>query len=152
MDTIMVFNVDEISNQQIDHSIIFATYLGKKIFVRKIGSKTWEIPGGRKEKEESIINCANRELFEETGATRYSILPIMVYRNEKTNRVGLVCLSIISEICHIPEGSEIEEIKITNDIPKNLSYPVLYEKLFPYVEDIMEKIIKQGVGFSDVRQ
>ena len=41
--------------------------------------QTWEIPGGRREEDDGIINVtAARELFEETGAVDCEVKPCLV--------------------------------------------------------------------------
>jgi len=72
----------------------------------------WEIPAGTLEKKESLINCAKRELEEETGYKTKSIKKIMSF---------YPCPGYSSEIIHLykatkliktqPNPDEDEEIK-----------------------------------------
>jgi 8-oxo-dGTP diphosphatase len=48
-------------------SKVIITDHNKKILMLKNSWKEWELPGGHADKRESYINCAKREVYEETG-------------------------------------------------------------------------------------
>ena len=59
-------------------AVIVTQYRGKWMFVRQKGKETWELPGGTHEINETITETAERELFEETGAKKFSLTPISI--------------------------------------------------------------------------
>ncbi len=60
-------------------AVIAAKHNGKWVFCSIRKRNTYEVPGGHREKNEIILDTAKRELFEETGACEYEIIPICVY-------------------------------------------------------------------------
>jgi len=112
-------------------AVIVPQYQGKWVFVREKGKETWELPGGTHEINETIIETAERELFEETGAKKFSLTPIGISSVNFDGRqsYGLLFYSEVSEIGELP-NSEIEEVKLFEDLPENLTYPSIHNVLF----------------------
>ena len=57
-----------------------------------IGQVTWEIPAGKREKNQTFLACARAELKQETGLTARSIKEIMVFHP---------CNAFSSEVQHL---------------------------------------------------
>ncbi|GFZ30013.1 DNA mismatch repair protein MutT [Clostridium zeae] len=112
-------------------AVIVPRYEGKWVFVRQKGKKTWELPGGTHEINETITETAERELFEETGAKKFRLFPICISSVNINNRksYGLLFYSEISELGQLP-NSEIEELKLFEELPENLTYPSIHNILF----------------------
>lgn len=66
-----------------DANMLFAVIVGRYqntwLFCRHKQRDTYEIVGGHREGGESIEECARRELYEESGASDYSLYPVTVY-------------------------------------------------------------------------
>ena len=71
------YELGKLDEDNLSFSVISTVYQGKWLYVRNKTRGTWEIPGGRKEAGERIDNTARRELFEETGASKYHIQPLL---------------------------------------------------------------------------
>jgi len=68
-----------LDNSKITFVDIVAKYNGNWVLCMEKGRDTWECPGGHIEKGETPRQAANRELWEETGATEFHIEPIGYY-------------------------------------------------------------------------
>ena len=94
---------------------------------------TWETQGGHVEPEETPIEAAKRELYEESGAIQFEIHPIFDYwaGDEKTGEgaTGMVFHAEIYERGMLPE-SEMAEVQLFDALPANLTYPAITPELF----------------------
>lgn len=124
-----------IEEDKIEFVVIVAFYDNKLIVVRHKDRETWEIPGGHKEEHESSEEAAKRELFEETGAKFYDLKWICTYAVNR-NSYGQLYFADVKELETLPE-SEIGEVKIVNDLPEKLTYPLiqpyLYHRVLNYI-------------------
>ncbi|MCL2862067.1 MAG: NUDIX domain-containing protein [Firmicutes bacterium] len=127
--------ISEIPDEKLTHAAVVSRFKGKWIFVRHKERSTWEIPGGRRNEGENIIDTAKRELFEETGATDFEIRTVCVYivMREKPS-YGLLAFAEIKKMGELPI-SEIEKIGLFDEIPDEQTYPNIHPKL-------IEKFIK----------
>ena len=134
------YPIEENRNQQLKYAIVGSRYkFDKWIFVRHRERTTWEIPAGHIEKGEHPDEAAKRELFEETGAERYRIYPLMDYSvtNNETKTYGRVYMAEIEELGKLPDF-EIEEIRFFEDLPLQLTHP----NIQPFVFKKLKKIIQ----------
>jgi len=104
-------------------AIIIARYRDRWLFVRHRDRKSWELPAGHVEKDESVDQAAVRELKEETGAMDFDISGLVSYRGKLDGKTvyGKIFKADIKSIGPLPE-SEIAEIKMFDQIPSNLTY------------------------------
>jgi len=127
------YNVGEIDEDKMAYAVIAAQYEGQWVFVRQKTKTTWEIPGGRKEQEESILQTARRELYEETGALDFELREICDYSvTRDETRFGRLFYADIRVLGELPK-SEIEEIILQDSFPHELSYPEIQPVLLRHV-------------------
>jgi len=120
----------------VDHFdyVLVVTLFGKKwIWVRLHNSNAWELPGGHVELGEKPEESARRELFEETGALEFTLKPLCDYAIELNHRSSYSRL-FFADIYKLGElsSSEVEEIKLFDDLPESLKYwniqPIIFRK------------------------
>lgn len=134
------YEIDDVSDHVLKYAVIMSKYNNHWIFVRHKDRSTWEIPGGRREPNEEIFKTAERELVEETGATKFNVKPILVYsvKNKAEKSYGLLCYADIIELGN-PLIMEIAEIQEYDSLPNELTYPliqpILYRKIIEYLEN-----------------
>ena len=59
--------------------VVLSTMCGQIMLSRHKKRTTWETQGGHVEQDETPLEAAKRELFEESGALRYEIQPLCDY-------------------------------------------------------------------------
>lgn len=127
-------------------AVIISKHRGKWVFCKHKERNTFEIPGGHREAEESIFEAAKRELSEETGALRFSLTPVCVYSVTGKNKVnasgketfGMLFYAEIEEFSD-SLNSEIEYIRLFDDLPSEWTYP----EIQPYLIEEYQK--RQGL-------
>ncbi|MFP4456952.1 MAG: NUDIX domain-containing protein [Halanaerobiales bacterium] len=140
----LIFNEKNTHNDKNIHFVIIAANYRnseKWVFVRKKDSQTWELPAGHKEKGESVLETAKRELFEETGAKEYNIEVLSDYTliSEGKRGVGRIFLAIINKLGPLP-NSEIEEIDIKKNLPKPHTYENLQQQILDYAKSYLRRV------------
>lgn len=138
------YDLNTIENSNLAFAVIMAKFKNKWIYVKHKERNTWEMPGGRREKKENIYDTASRELFEETGASKFKLTPICIYAVERdeiieyTESFGQLFYAEIDEIEELPQF-EIEKIKLFDNMPKELTYPLiqpfLYNKVIEFINN-----------------
>lgn len=125
-------------NKKNDIIIIFVSCNENILLCRKVGSKTWEFPGGHIEGNETEYEAAIRELYEETGIQcKYPFKEISDFEviNDNNRIYGrLFYLKLDDSYISEPLKYEMEEIRWFFSLPKDISYP--------YQSEIIEKINK----------
>ena len=121
--------------------VICSSYQGKWILSKHKERDTWETQGGHIEAGEAPIECAKRELFEESGICDADIYPVCDYvgYNSKSSASGVVFLAIVHSLGNLPQ-SEMGEVCIFDTLPKNLTYPQTSPVLYGEAEKLLTKL------------
>ncbi len=135
---------DQISDELLKFAVIISKTNGKWVFCKHKERDTYEIPGGHRENNETILETAKRELNEETGALNFSISPICVYSVTGKNKVnetgeetyGMLFFADIKTFEN-ELHSEMEKVLITDTLVDNWTYPLIQPKL-------IEEAIQRG--------
>lgn len=129
---------DTVDDSKLMFAVIVSKHNGKWVFCKHKHRDTFECPGGHREPNENILDTAKRELYEETGASDYSLTPICVYSvvKEDTETCGMLYFADIHSFSKLPP-SEIEKILFFDDLPEAWTYPLIQPKLVEKVDQVM---------------
>jgi len=113
-------------------AVIISKSCGKWVFCKHKERNTYEVPGGHREENESILETARRELYEETGAVEYEITPVCVYSVTGKNRVnetgeetfGMLYYADIKQF-EQDLHSEMEKVELFDELPEDWTYPLI---------------------------
>ena len=102
---------------------------------------TWETQGGHIEAGETPLECARRELFEESGIIDADIYPVCDYWGFDSNGCanGMVFLAVAHSIGNLPE-SEMKAIRAFGSLPENLTYPQVTPRFFAEAEKLFHTL------------
>lgn len=123
---------EDAADDLLKFAVIISKYQGKWVFCKHKERDTYEVPGGHREDNEDILNTAKRELYEETGATIFSINKICAYSVTGKNRVnrsgeetfGMLYYADIKEFDK-KLHSEIEKVLFFDELPAEWTYPLI---------------------------
>jgi 8-oxo-dGTP diphosphatase len=127
-----------IEESKLFYVVIAAREKGKWVFVRHRDRSTWEMPAGHIEAGENADQAAEREMREETGATKFSLEYLCDYQvtvNEKTES-GRLYVAEIHERESLLEY-EIGEVRLASDLPSSLTYPKVQTVLFEHAKELL---------------
>ena len=125
-----------VSDELLKFAVIITKTNGKWVFCKHKERNTFEIPGGHREDNETILETAKRELSEETGALDFSISPLCVYSvigKNKVNETGEETYGMLffADVKTFENElhSEMEKVLITDTLVENWTYPLIQPKL-----------------------
>lgn len=106
--------------------VVCSLYQGKYLLSRHQERTTWETQGGHIEPGETPLDTAKRELYEESGVTDAELIPVCDYLGYRGKGYanGAVFLAKVNSLGNLPE-SEMAEIRLFEDLPENLTYPLV---------------------------
>ena len=109
--------------------VILSQMNGYILLSRHKERATWETQGGHIEPGETPLQAAHRELFEESGAAEYTLMPLCDYwagsEDELHGESGVVFTANIRKLSNLPE-SEMAEVQCFDELPDNLTYPPIH--------------------------
>ncbi len=127
---------DEAADDLLKFAVIIAKKDGKWIFCKHKERDTYELPGGHRERGETILEAARRELQEETGAVDFTMEPVCIYsvkgktrvnQNAEEETYGMLYVADVFSLSEI--HSEIEKIIVTDQLVDRWTYPLIQPKL-----------------------
>ena len=127
---------ESIDDNLLKFSVIISKSNGKWVFCKHRERDTYEVPGGHREANETILETAKRELQEETGAIDFEIKPICVYSVKRKTRIneniddetfGMLFIANVFSFEEI--NSEIGKIILVDELVDNLTYPLIQPQL-----------------------
>ena len=121
-------NIDDLL---LKFAVIITKSTGKWVFCKHRERTTFEVPGGHREAGESIEETARRELYEETGALEYTMVPVCVYSVQKDSGQETFGMLYYAEVDSFEAElhSEIEKIVLRSELVENWTYPDIQPKL-----------------------
>lgn len=121
--------------------VICASYQGKWILSKHKKRDTWETQGGHIEDGETPLECARRELFEESGIKDADLYPVCDYLgfNSQAGSNGMVFLAVVHSLGELPE-SEMKETRVFDALPDALTYPQTSPKLYAEAAKLLEEL------------
>ena len=127
---------DNTDDNLLKFAVIISKANGKFVLCKHKERNTYEIPGGHREKGETVLEAAKRELKEETGAVDFTIKPVCVYSVKGKTRVNenvdneTFGMLYVADIFSFEEiHSEIEKIIITDKLEYDWTYQLIQPKL-----------------------
>lgn len=104
-------------------SLVIAMLDGCIVLVYNTARGGWEIPGGKLKEGESQLECAKRELLEETGLISGEMVFICSYLVEKGARLmkGNIFGCEIAAFEPVPDGTETSGVGLFKDCPKKVT-------------------------------
>ena len=127
---------ESVAEHDLKFAVIISRYLKQWVFCKHRERDTYEVPGGHREANETILETAKRELQEETGAIDFEIKPICVYSVKRKTRIneniddetfGMLFIANVFSFEEI--NSEIEKIILVDELVDNLTYPLIQPQL-----------------------
>ena len=134
-------------DELLQFAVIAAKYQGRWVLCKHKKRSTWEFPGGHREAGETIEAAAVRELYEETGAAEYRMVPVSVYSvtdqaqsgEKQAESFGMLFSAEISRFDQLPPTFEMEKIECFENPPDNWTYPEIQPLLFQHLRQAAGK-------------
>lgn len=123
---------EDVDDNLLKFAVIISKSHGKWVFCKHKERDTYEVPGGHREENETILETAERELNEETGATDFSIEKVCVYSvigKTRVNKSGEETYGMLyyADIKAFAKElhSEMEKVVLVDELPTEWTYPLI---------------------------
>ncbi|MFC5470762.1 NUDIX domain-containing protein, partial [Cohnella suwonensis] len=134
------YELSDIEHEPVKFAVVIAKFKNQFIIIYNKKRGGWEIPGGNREKGEALLHTASRELFEETGAVRFELIPFGIYQWNES--LGMVFFAEVQEIDNIPDF-EIDEIKFEDALPEGMNFGNMFYIFVDKWNEIKDKKLKK---------
>ena len=126
-----VYHLDTLKDYR--YVVVFSLYQGKLLLSKHKQRTTYETQGGHIEENESPLEAARRELYEESGAPDFDIEPLCDYQagDDHGFANGVVFVSNIQTLGELPK-SEMASVHFFDELPEALTYPHITPVLYRY--------------------
>ena len=120
---------------------VVAFYNEKWLLSKHKMRMTWETQGGHIEADETPLETAKRELYEESGVTDFDIEPLCDYRvsgyfnGKKIDGNSQVFFAKVHTLGEIPQHSEMEKVCLFDTLPDNLTYLEVANEVLPIIQE-----------------
>lgn len=136
---IRIFPLGTLDEDLVSVAVVFAKYQKKWILCKHKDRDTFECPGGHRENKESMEETASRELYEETGAKNFKLIPVCYFSQcinqaagNREMQYGKVYCAEVDEMGALPR-LEIEQTILVETLAAEWTYPEFQEKLIPLI-------------------
>lgn len=145
------FSLSEVDYDKIKYVVMIAKYNENLVIIKNKNKDLWELPGGKREAGEPLLKAASRELYEETGAVCFELIPYGIYL--LNGSYGMNFYVNIEKIGKLPDY-EIEEIKFCSQLPEQLCYGDLYYRMHDEWNGLKDKstLKKYKIMYSEIKQ
>ena len=135
---ISFYDLGTVDEKEFTRVVCVCKYKNKYVFSYNKKRNGWEIPGGHIEEGETWQEAAEREMYEETGATKIKLTPIAIY---KISTYGLLCYCEIEEMGELSSEYEMEKIMLSDTLPSpdKLTFPDSSKMYFDTVINKMKE-------------
>lgn len=134
--TVRFLDEGKVDDSLLRFAVIAARSGRQWVFCRHRDRESMELPGGHREAGESILQTAERELHEETGARSFSLKPVCVYGVTGKNRVNLTGretfgMLFFAEVEAFESAlhHEMEQVMLCREPPQRWTYPQIQPAL-----------------------
>lgn len=128
-----VYALGSVPTEQIRFVTILADYEGGWLHLRQRGRTGWEWPGGKVEPGETLLEAADRELREETGATRFTLRQTHEY--DFGGSFGAQFRASIAKLGAEREA-KMEALRVFPALSDELAHPQIYPALFAACKEL----------------
>lgn len=118
--------------------VVISSYAGGLLLSRHRDRQTWETQGGHIEPGEAPLEAARRELFEESGALAFDLVPLFDYAAGQEGEplaAGVVFAARIGELGPLPP-SEMAEVRLFDRLPEEMTYPDITPHLYAWAREM----------------
>lgn len=136
---------EQAADELLKFAVIIAKFQRKWVICKHKERDTYEVPGGHREENETILETARRELKEETGAIDFEITPVCVYSVLDTDKeagmeesFGMLYYAQINSF-EVELHCEIEKVILSKELPSVWTYPLIQPKLVEKAMEIIQR-------------